>query len=284
MELVDAEGGLLGTLESPKFCGCGLSQGKPLCDGSHKKYVKIFADQLRSSRELIKECISFAPSAKKAHDIREDELKYRLAAGEQLVGLKVGGALDSASNPEPNSVMIFGYLTDAMAQKDTLSASAYIHPRAEAEVVFKIGKAITGAIELNEVLDYVTHVAAGMEIFDYRYGRAQIYAADAIADNAGAAAFAHSDWVKAEREVFNNLSAQVLADDVIIESAPLNAIRGNPWLALVLLSKLVADSGVAIAAGSIIFSGSATNGVLLEAGKNYQVNIEGLGKVDLKVS
>ena len=282
--MVNAEGEVLETLENPKFCGCGLSKGKPFCDGSHKEYVKIFSEQLRTARELKKECISFAPPAKKARDIRENELQYRLAAGEQLVGLKVGGALDSPTNPEPSSVMIFGYLTDAMAVQNSFDSAAYIHPRAEAEVVFKIGKEMTGAIELSEVLDYVTHVAAGMEIFDYRYGTAQIYASDAIADNAGAAAFAHSEWVKAERDVFDNLTAQVLADGVVIESAPLTAIRGNPWQALVLLSKLVAETGVTIAAGSVIFSGSATKGLLLEAGKNYSVNIEGLGKVDLKVS
>jgi len=36
VDLVDADGNVVETLENPKFCGCGLSQEKPFCDGSHK--------------------------------------------------------------------------------------------------------------------------------------------------------------------------------------------------------------------------------------------------------
>ena len=36
VELVDADGKVLETIENPKFCGCGQSKEKPLCDGSHK--------------------------------------------------------------------------------------------------------------------------------------------------------------------------------------------------------------------------------------------------------
>ena len=36
IEIVDAEGKVLETIENPKFCGCGQSKEKPLCDGSHK--------------------------------------------------------------------------------------------------------------------------------------------------------------------------------------------------------------------------------------------------------
>jgi CDGSH-type Zn-finger protein len=28
------------TIENPKFCGCGQSKEKPLCDGSHKGILK----------------------------------------------------------------------------------------------------------------------------------------------------------------------------------------------------------------------------------------------------
>lgn len=284
VDFVDAEGKLIESIEAPKLCGCGLSKDKPRCDGSHKEYVKLFAEQLRNARELVKPCMSFAPMAKKARDIRENELAYRLEVGEILVGVKIGGALDSAKKDEPTSVMIFGYLTDAMQLTDSIKTANFIYPRAEAEVVFKISKEISSEIHPSEVLDYVSHVAAGMEIFDYRYGQAQIYAEDAIADNAGAAAFAFSHWVPAHEENLENLTAQVFANDLEVETAPLTAIRGNPWLAIVLLSKLLAENGVKLPAGSIVFSGSATKGVHLAAGNTYTVEIKGLGKVEIKAS
>ena len=282
VERVDAEGNLIGSIDAPKFCGCGLSKGKPLCDGSHKEYVKLFAEQLRNARELVKPCMSFAPMPKKARDIRENELAYRLAAGESVVGVKIGGALDSTKKDQPTSVMIFGYLTDAMQLTDSIETANYIYPRAEAEVVFKISKEISTEIQPSEVLDYVSHVAAGIEIFDYRYGQAQIYAEDAIADNAGAAAFVYSHWVAAHEENLENLTAQVFANDAEVETAPLTAIRGNPWLAIVMLSKVLVENGVKLPAGSIVFSGSATNGIYLAAGNNYAVDIKGLGRVELK--
>jgi len=284
VDFVDAEGKLIESIEAPKLCGCGLSKDKPRCDGSHKEYVKLFAEQLRNARELVKPCMSFAPMAKKARDIRENELTYRLEVGEILVGVKIGGALDSAKKDEPTSVMIFGYLTDAMQLTDSIKTANFIYPRAEAEIVFKISKEISSEIHPSEVLDYVSHVAAGMEIFDYRYGQAQIYAEDAIADNAGAAAFAFSHWVPAHEENLENLTAQVFANDLEVETAPLTAIRGNPWLAIVLLSKLLAENGIKLPAGSIVFSGSATKGVHLAAGNTYTVEIKGLGKVEIKAS
>ncbi len=40
IEIVDAEGKVRETIENPKFCGCGQSKEKPLCDGSHKGILK----------------------------------------------------------------------------------------------------------------------------------------------------------------------------------------------------------------------------------------------------
>ena len=79
-----------------------------------------------------------------------------------------------------------------------------------------------------------------------------------------------------------NLTAQVFENDSEVETAPLTAIRGNPWLALVLLSKVLVESGVKLPAGSIVFSGSATKGLHLAAGNNYAVDVKGLGRVEIK--
>ena len=36
VDFVDREGNVLETKENVKFCGCGLSQEKTNCDGSHR--------------------------------------------------------------------------------------------------------------------------------------------------------------------------------------------------------------------------------------------------------
>jgi CDGSH-type Zn-finger protein len=40
VDFVDADGNVTETMENPKFCGCGHSQEKPFCDGSHKGFLE----------------------------------------------------------------------------------------------------------------------------------------------------------------------------------------------------------------------------------------------------
>ena len=279
VDIVDSEGNVIESIENPKFCGCGYSKDKPWCDGSHKKITQP-AQALENARATKTEIEPFAPETAVAIQIRERLVSARIEKQETIVGLKVGGALESAENQ--TGVMIYGYLTDAMDVSRGLVAADYIYPRAEAEVVFKISKEISAPITIDQVLEHVDQVSVGMEIFDYRYGQAQIYANDAIADNAGAAAYVYSHWVAAHEANLENLTAQVFANEIEIETAPLTAIRGNPWLALVLLSKVLVENGVRLPAGSVVFSGSATKAIHLAAGNNYALDIKGLGRVELK--
>jgi len=279
VDIVDSEGNVIETIENPKFCGCGLSKDKPWCDSSHKVITQPLQSLIKA-QETLQEILPFAPAKEVAVQIRERLVQLRVAAKESIVGLKIGGALESPENP--NGVMIFGYLTDAMKVDDVFDTQEYIYPRAEAEVVFKLSQDISQPISLSEVLDYVNHVSVGMEIFDYRYGRAQIYCNDAIADNAGAAGFAHGDWVTATKNVFDGLTTSVTCNSEVVESADLSAIRGNPWEAIVLLSQLAAAQGVILKKDWIIFSGSATKGILLTAGNSFAVSTPGLGLVEIQ--
>ena len=284
IDLVDGDGTVVETLTNPKLCGCGLSKDKPWCDSSHGEYVKTVAQQLRAARELVKPCNLYGTTPVRALEIRENELAYRLEQGEVLVGVKFGGALDSKKKDEPTKVNIFGYLTDVMQCVETMRTASMIWPRAEAEVVFKLSKEISGEIHPSEVFDYVSHVAAGMEIVDYRFGQVKGYLEDCIADNAGAAAFAHSAWIPATPEMLDELHAEVFINGDLIETAPLTVIHGNPWMAVVELSKVFAATGVKLAAGSIIFSGSATKPIPMVEGNSYTVKIEGIGSVKIKAS
>ena len=279
VEIVDAEGNLIETIENPKFCGCGYSKDKPWCDGSHKK-ISQPAQALENAR-LSKTAIEpFAPETSLALQIREKLLSARTENNESIVGLKIGGALESKENQ--TGVMIYGYLTDSMDASRGFDTAEFIYPRAEAEVVFKISKDISAPITLDQVLDHIDQVSVGMEIFDYRYGQAQIYSNDAVADNAGAAAFAYGDWVTASMNIFDGLQTNLLCNEQEIESAQLSAIRGNPWEAIVQLSTLASSQGLTLKKDWIIFSGSATKGVLMTSGNTYAVQTPGLGLVTVQ--
>jgi 2-keto-4-pentenoate hydratase len=279
VEIVDAEGNLIETIENPKFCGCGYSKDKPWCDGSHKK-ISQPAQALENARLSKTSIEPFAPETSLALQIREKLLSARTENNESIVGLKIGGALESKENQ--TGVMIYGYLTDAMNASRGFDTAEFIYPRAEAEVVFKISKDISAPITLDQVLDHIDQVSVGMEIFDYRYGQAQIYSNDAVADNAGAAAFAYGDWVTASMNIFDGLQTNLLCNEQEIESAQLSAIRGNPWKAIVQLSTLASSQGLTLKKDWIIFSGSATKGVLMTSGNTYAVQTPGLGIVTVQ--
>jgi 2-oxo-3-hexenedioate decarboxylase len=283
VEIVDAEGNILKSVTDPKFCGCGLSQDKPFCDKSHANYVSIVTEMLELARSQVKAVKPVGVWKQRAFEIRKRLLENRIAAGEKLVGIKFGGALIKEDSDVKRYEGIFGFLTDSMQVKGTLDSNTLIAPVAEAEVVFKLKENLDSEISLEEVNNYVGEVAAGIEIFDCRYGAIDAYIDDAVADNACSGAFIYGEWISAETVEFTNCNISISVDGVLNQSVPASAIAGNPWQAVVNASQKLAEAGVELPAGSIIFSGSATTGIPLNAG-DYEVEITNLGKVNLKVS
>ena len=282
-QIVDVEGNIIKTVTDPKFCGCGLSQDKPFCDKSHANYVSIVTRMLEDARVTVQPISPVGVWYQRAFEIRKRLLENRLAKGEKLVGVKFGGALLKSETEEKRYEGIFGYLTDAMRIHENLDLSKLIHPLAEAEVVFKLSKDLDREITLAEVPEYISEVAAGIEVFDCRYGAIDAYIDDAIADNACAGAFAIGTGKKAADIDFSTAEISIFENGELNQKVSASAIAGNPWAAVVNASKKLSDAGVVLTAGSIIFSGSATTGIAMHAGK-YRVEITGLGEVSFEAN
>lgn len=218
-----------------------------------------------------------------ARQAQEAHIASRLARGEKLAGIKLGGALIDSATDEKKYQTIFGYLTDAMQQRSELLLTDFVWPRAEGEVVFKLAKDVSEVIALADAKSYVEAITVGAEFLDYRSANPDPLIDEAIADNAGAAGFALGEWVSPEL-LSSELVASIHEDDVCVTKAPVSTIFGNPWMAIVKLSEIMAANKLTLVKGSILFSSSATEGIVLQAGKNYRIEIERLGKIELKVS
>jgi 2-keto-4-pentenoate hydratase len=216
-----------------------------------------------------------------ARDAQEQHIAARLGRGEKLVGIKLGGALLPSDGDEKKYQTIFGYLTDAMQQNIGLHLSEFVWPRAEGEVVFKLAKDVFEAITLADAPSYVEAITVGAEFIDYRSADPDPLIDEAIADNAGAAGFALGDWVSPDL-LSSDLVASIHEDGVCVTKAPVSTIFGNPWMAIVRLSELMEASNVTLAKGSILFSSSATDGIVMQAGKNYRIEIEKLGHIEIR--
>lgn len=280
-EVVDEEARKLSESTDPKLCGCGLSQDKPYCDKSHANYVTLVAQMLELARQTKTAVIPVGTWKLRAHEIRKRQLENRMTKGEVLAGIKLGGALVKSKDAEKSYQPIIGFLTDAMEVHNQIKISDYIAPIVEAELVFKLGRELSSEISLDEAKEYVSEIAPGIEIFDCRYGEIDAYIDDAIADNACAGAYAVGDWVKNENFDFSSVEISIKVDGVVVEKVPASNVAGNPWQAVVNASTKLAETGVTLPAGSIIFSGSATTGIKMTPGV-YEVEIKDLGKVSLK--
>ena len=216
-----------------------------------------------------------------ARDAREQHIAARLALGEKVVGIKLGGALTPSEDGVKNYQTIFGYLTDAMQRDGEVKISDFCWPRVEPEVVFKLSKDIDHQITLEQAPAYIEAVTVGAEILDYRSKNPDPYVEEAIADNAGASGFALGPW--ADPSVLHqSLKATIHENNELKREAPISAIFGNPWKAVVALSTIMQENGETLPAGSIIFSSSATDGLEMRSGNTYRVEIQLLGSVELK--
>ena len=279
-DVVDELGNVLKSVTDPKLCGCGLSQTKPICDKSHANYVANVVRMLEDARVTAKVINPVGVWPLRAFEIRKRALENRIAAGEKLIGVKFGGALLKGEG-EKRYEGIYGYLTDSMLVRGELKLKNFIHPIAEAEIVFKLSRPLDREISASEAPDFVEELAPGIEVFDCRYGAIDPFIDDAIADNACAGAISIGDWVSAKLLDPVNATIAIFEGNQLKESVPATSIAGNPWNALANVSKRLIADGVILPEGAIIFSGSATTGIAMKAGE-YKVEISGLGSVSFR--
>ena len=279
-EIVDEQGNVLESVTDPKLCGCGLSQTKPICDKSHANYVANVVRILEDARVTAKAINPVGVWPLRAFEIRKRALENRIAAGEKLIGVKFGGALLKGEG-EKRYEGIYGYLTDSMLVRGELKLKNFIHPIAEAEIVFKLSRPLDREISASEAQDFVELIAPGIEVFDCRYGAIDPFIDDAIADNACAGAISIGAWVSAKSLDPVNATIEIFEGNQLKESVPATNIAGNPWNALANVSKRLIADGVILPEGAIIFSGSATTGINMKTGE-YKVEISGLGSVSFR--
>jgi len=218
-----------------------------------------------------------------ARDAQEQHIAARLALGEKVVGIKLGGALIPSQSGAKNYQTIFGYLTDAMQRTGEVKIADFGWPRVEPEVVFKLAKDIDQQITLEQAPSYIEAITVGAEILDYRSKNPDPFVEDAIADNAGASGFALGPWCD-PAVLHQNLKATIHENTDLKREAPISAIFGNPWKAVVTLSTIMQENSMTLPAGSILFSSSATDGLEMRSGNRYRIEIQLLGSIELKAT
>lgn len=217
------------------------------------------------------------------YDVQALDRAQRIAAGEQVIGAKLG--LTSAAKQQRMGVdrPIVGFLTDTMrvdADSLAVAAAGWAQPRIEPEIAFVTGRPLSSPLTLAEAGRTVDAVTVAAEIIDSRYDGYRFRLPDVVADNTSAAGFLVGSLSRlADLDDLARVRAEVEVDDDIVHAATGAAILGHPLRAIVWLSGHLARHGQTLPSGSLVLAGSVTDAVPLVAGSRYVIRTGTLGTV-----
>ena len=241
-------------------------------------------DALRQRRTL-------APLTSRHADITVDDayrislrfLARRQAAGERVIGKKIG----VTSKPVQDMLGVFqpdfGFLTDAMQYADgatvSLSQSSLIQPRAEGEIAFMLKTDLQGpGVTRDDVLAATAWVAPCFEIVDSRIRDWKIKIGDTVADNASCGVFVLGDRAVSPMDVDLTTCGMVLEKNgEIVATGAGAAALGHPANAVAWLANTLGRLGMGLKAGEVVLSGSLGIMVPVQAGDSLRVSIGGIG-------
>lgn len=229
--------------------------------------------------------LSEAISVQDAYEVQRLSVLRRIERGERRLGIKMGLTSKAKMAQVGVKEMTWGRLTDEMLIEEGGHAerSRFIHPRAEAEIAFLIGKPLAGKVTLPEAFAAIDGVAAAIEIIDSRYKDFKFSLTDVIADNSSSSAFAVGHWNPSGTDVAN-LGMTLEFDGRPISIGSSAAILGHPMRSVVAAAALLARYGDSLQPGDVLLSGAATAAEPLKPGTRVRVRVEKLGACGFYIS
>lgn len=213
-----------------------------------------------------------------SYEIQKLSIERRLARGEKLIGLKMGFTSEAKMKQMGVHDMIWGRLTDSMLVDESFKLSKHIHPRAEPEICFRVNREIDSELSVEECRQAVDGIAPAIEIIDSRYENFKFSLEDVIADNCSSAGLVIGEWKDPGIEI-GNLTMKLEIDGEVVQEGNSSAILGDPWKSLAAATRLAAQYGQPIAAGSVIMAGASTPAVFLKVNQRVNLNVAELGSV-----
>lgn len=223
-----------------------------------------------------------ALTIEQAYRIQQRLIARRVAAGERVIGKKIGvtsqAVMDLLGVRQPD----FGVLTDAMryASGATLAMRSLIQPKAEGEIAFVLKHELRGpGVREADVLDATRGVAACFEVVDSRIRDWKIRIQDTVADNASCGAFVLSDrLVDPAKLELPRVAMTLQKNGQTVVTGSGSATMGSPLAAVTWLANMLGSLGQSLNPGDIILSGALGAMVPVAAGDKLRMSIEGIGE------
>lgn len=218
-----------------------------------------------------------------AYHVQRALLELHLRNDEKLVGRKMG--LTSKPKMQQMGVHepIHGFLTSAMQIADggEIALKGRIHPKAEPEIAFVLGRELRGRPSLAEAMAAVDGVCAALEIIDSRFQNFEFALPDVVADNGSSSGFILGGVMKKASAIdLANLGILLELDGKSQQFGSSAAILGHPGRSLAALAALLDAEGKHLSAGSIVLAGAATAAIPLASGSWVRATFQELGTVE----
>ena len=223
-----------------------------------------------------------------AYKIQEHFVARRVAAGERIIGKKIG----APSKPVQDFLGVyqpdFGMLTSGMVYQegDTIDLGTMIQPKAEAELAFVLKADLKGpGITAMDVIRATDYVLPCFEIVDSRIVDWKIKIQDTVADNASCGVFLLGKTKGDPRVLDITLAGMVLEKNGEIFSTGVGAaVQGSPANAVAWLANTLGALGIPFKAGEVILSGSQSALIPVVGGDELVCTVGGLGSCRVKFS
>ncbi|WSQ12839.1 fumarylacetoacetate hydrolase family protein [Streptomyces sp. NBC_01231] len=219
--------------------------------------------------------------------VQRELVRLLVADGDRVVGYKAG--LTSAAMQEMFGVGTPDYgpvlASTVYADGATVPHDAFIAPKVEAEIVFRLGAPLAGpGVTVEQARGAVAEVMAGLEIVDSRIEGWRIRLADTIADLAsnGAVALARPGVHGADCDP--RLTGMVFSrNGEIVATGAGAAALGDPVAVVAWLANVLGERGVSLDAGHLIMTGALHAAVPMEPGDTFVAEFDRLGSLTLHV-
>ena len=216
-----------------------------------------------------------------AYAIQQVLTAHRLAAGQRLIGHKIGVTSQAVMNLLGVDQPDFGVLMNTMRHADgaTIAAATLIQPKAEAEIAFRLKRDLRGpGVMASDVLAATDRVFACFEIVDSRIRDWKIRIQDTVSDNASCGVFVIDEQGVDPREVDLLACPMTMEKNGrVVATGNGAATMGSPLEAVAWLANAMGRLGVTLRAGEIVLSGALGAMVPVVAGDRLHANIAGIG-------
>ncbi len=223
-----------------------------------------------------------------AYQIQKQFVARRVAAGEKIIGKKIG----ATSKPVQEFLGVyqpdFGMLLSGMVYQegDTIPLDTLIQPKAEAELAFVLKEDLKGpGITAMDVIRATDYVLPCFEIVDSRITAWNIKIQDTVADNASCGVYVLGKTKGDPRKIDITLAGMVLEKNGELFSTGCGAaVQGSPANAVAWLANTLGELGIPFKAGEVILSGSQSVLVPVVDGDELVCTVGGLGTCSVKFS